>query len=223
MISLIPDVMEAEMKGWVQTLGMQALQLLSLPSAYDPGSGLTKRVIAIAGESGSGKSTTATYLKTYLEQQGWGVQILHMDHYFKLPPIQNHNAREQNIAHVGMQEVNLALLQRHVWSFHNMVADIVVPSPKPHEDAFEKREVVLEGAQILLIEGTYVLNLKGIDLRIFLEHTYHETYERRLARNRDIMTPFVEQVLAIEHELIQAQKPLADILISTDYNIKLAL
>ena len=63
--------------------------------------------------------------------------------------------------------------------------------------------------RMLVVEGTYVLGLENLDVRIFLEATYADTLARRRARARDADTPFVEKVLAIEHEAIGRQSALA--------------
>ena len=47
-------------------------------------------VIAIGGESGSGKSSTALSLQNELSEKGLRCLTLHMDSYFKLPPKDNH-------------------------------------------------------------------------------------------------------------------------------------
>ncbi len=70
---------------------------------------------------------------------------------------------------------------------------------------------------MLIIEGTYVLPLKDMDIRIFLRATHEETRERRRARNRDIDAPIVDSVLRIEHTVISPQMQLADIVIDRDF------
>ena len=63
------------------------------------------------------------------------------------------------------------------------------------------------------VEGTYALLLAGLDLRVFLEATYEDTRARRKARARDVDSPFVERVLAIEHEIVARQIAVADVVI----------
>jgi hypothetical protein len=64
-----------------------------------------------------------------------------------------------------------------------------------------------------------VLGLDDLDLRIFLDATYDDTRDRRRARARDIDAPFVEQVLAIEHEIIARQAARADLIVDRDFAI----
>ena len=57
------------------------------------------------------------------------------------------------------------------------------------------------------------------DIRIFLAATSDDTRERRRARNRDIEAPVVDEVLAIEHRIIAAQREMADIVVDRDFRI----
>jgi hypothetical protein len=59
--------------------------------------------------------------------------------------------------------------------------------------------------QVLIVEGTYVLMLDDLDVRVFLEATHEDTHERRMARNRDIWEPIIDTILGIEHRLIAPQ------------------
>jgi len=59
--------------------------------------------------------------------------------------------------------------------------------------------------------------LRGIDARVFLEVTHEETRERRRVRNRDIDAPVIDQILAIEHDIIVEQAEQADIVIDRDF------
>ena len=74
-------------------------------------------VIAVAGESGSGKSTTATRLGRALSNAGVRAGLIHQDDYFLRPPRTNHEYRLLDLAHVGPHEVNLDLLQTHLDAF----------------------------------------------------------------------------------------------------------
>jgi uridine kinase len=75
-------------------------------------------VIAVAGESGSGKSTTATWLGRALSDGGIPTGLIHQDDYFFLrPPRANHEYRLLDLRHLWPHEVNLELLQAHVDAF----------------------------------------------------------------------------------------------------------
>ena len=48
--------------------------------------GRARRVVGVAGESGSGKSVTASSLARELGAMGHAALVLHQDDYFVLPP-----------------------------------------------------------------------------------------------------------------------------------------
>jgi uridine kinase len=74
----------------------------------------------------------------------------------------------------------------------------------------------------LVVEGTYVLGLDDLDVRVFLEATHVDTADRRRVRNRDIAEPFVDQVLAVEHEIIRRQTERADLLVDREFAMRAA-
>jgi uridine kinase len=180
---------------------------------------MTKLVIAIAGESGSGKSVTALCLKKSLEDSGRKVVVLHLDDYFILPPLTNHQARLENITAVGPQEVHLDLLQQHVDDFRKQEKYIERPIVDYRQNRFDNHPLILDKFDCLIVEGTYSFFLKNIDFRVFLDRTYIETKQQRDARGRDSQDPFVEKVLAIEHEIIRPAIALADMVLDKNYKL----
>lgn len=188
----------------------------SLLALLDDALGLATRerpVIGIAGESGCGKSATAASLARELDAAKRPAMVLHQDDFFRLPPRANHAHREADIAWVGPKEVNLALMESAIEAFRERADDVPLPTVDYAADRFEMRPVSFGAARVLVVEGTYALLLAGLDLRVFLEATYEDTRTRRKARARDVDSPFVERVLAIEHEIVARQIAVADVVI----------
>ncbi len=179
----------------------------------------TRTVIAVAGESGSGKSVTALDLAAVLNRDGIGTAIIHQDDYFLRAPRTTHEFREQDITSVGPQEVQMDMILRHISAFRAGEPSITSPTVNYSANRFDTRAIVLDGCEVLVVEGTYVLMIDDADVRVFLQATYEATADARRARNRDIDAPFVTQVLEIEHSIIARQIELADIVISRDYAI----
>ena len=187
----------------------------------DFGVGHTGRaIIAIAGESGSGKSVTATGLSHELTAAGIRTGVLNQDNYFHRPPRTNHEHRLLDLQHVGPHEVNLDLLQSHVDAFREGQSVILGPRVDYPANRFVVQEHDFSTLAALIVEGTYVFRLRGIDVRIFLEATHEDTRERRRVRARDIDAPIIDQILAIEHDLIAPQAALAHIVIDRDFVIR---
>lgn len=179
----------------------------------------TKLTIAIGGESGSGKSTTAYCLQQELINQGFNSVVLHMDSYFKLPPKDNHKQRKISLDFVGPQEVNLEELNDSLISFKENICEIQVPIVSYEENKFTNREIDLSSIDVMIIEGVYSFMLENIDLKVFLERTYKDTYQNRIKRTRENHEPLIESILEIEHKIVRTLKSNADYIIGKDYSL----
>lgn len=175
--------------------------------------------ISIGGESGSGKSTLAMALKKTLDNKRYHTAVLHMDDYFHRPPADTHNLRLEDTANVGLGEVNLPLIQKHIIAYKEGAKILTKPLVHFQENKIASESLTFSDPSILIIEGTYVTGLKNIDAKVFLTRNFKDTYEARMSRGRDQGTNFVEEVLAIEHQLIAPHSGLADILIDKNYQI----
>ena len=180
-------------------------------------------VIGVAGETGSGKSATAVALARELTELDVPSGVLHQDDYFLRPPRVNHAHRERDLAHVGPHEVNLALMARHVAEFRAGRAVDDAPLVDYPNDRFLTRRLDWAPLAVLVVEGTYVLMLDDLDVRVFIEATHEDTAERRRARNRDVDAPFVRDVLRIEHEIIARQAAVAHLVVDREFGVRRAL
>jgi len=179
----------------------------------------TRVVVAVAGESGSGKTATARKFALACEQGNVRTVQINQDNYFHLPPRTNHEQRAQSLSHVGPHEVNLALISEHIAAFRAGVSEVAGPLVDYPGNRFTTQTLSFADATVLVVEGTYVLQLESIDVRVFLQATHHETEVRRKERNRDIDDPFVTQVLAIEHDIISRQAAVADVMVDAEFRI----
>ena len=179
----------------------------------------SRTVIAVAGESGSGKSVTAMSLARELSAGGYVTEVLHQDDYFVRPPAVNHAHRVADLASVGPQEVDFDRLRAHVAAFRRGETGVVVPRVNYGADQFISEPRDFHDVRILVVDGTYVLAQVDADIRIFLDATSDDTRERRRVRNRDIEAPVVDQVLAIEHQIIAPQRNIADIIIDREFRL----
>lgn len=199
-----------------RSLAAVVIERLGLPKT-------TRVVIAVAGESGSGKSTTAAGLALELGTAGIRATVVHQDNYFIRPPRTNHEYRVRDLGSVGPHEVNLDLLQSHVDAFVGGASSVDAPAVDYPGNRFVTQRLDFSNVAALVVEGTYVFRLKRIDVRIFLEATHQDTRERRRIRNRDIDAPVIDQILAIEHEIIAEQARQADVLIDRDFGVRVDL
>lgn len=193
-----------------------------LLSAFDIDLRLPKRVIAIAGESGSGKTHMAAAIEKAFEARGQKSMLLHMDDFFKLPPALNHQNRLADLHNVGPKEVDLLRLQSCISEFKNGAQFIKTPLVHYYENQIEEIEQEILNVEVLIIEGTYSFYLEKIDFHLYMSRTFEQTRSLRAQRNRgaESQDPFIEQVLEIEHQLITAKKSKANAWVDFDFNLK---
>lgn len=179
-----------------------------------------KFVITIAGESGSGKSETASALSGLLSEKGIASAILQQDDYFVYPPRTNAAMRRRDIGHVGTSEVRLTLLDENLREVLEGRNDIEKPLVFFDEDEITTETVELQEIKVVIVEGTYTTLLKNVHRRVFIDRTYVDTREARKRRERDEQDEFLETVLRIEHGIISSHRLQADIIVSKDYEAR---
>lgn len=175
--------------------------------------------VTVAGESGSGKSETATAIKEALEKRGLTAQVLQQDDYFVFPPKTNDGRRRADISWVGPGEVRLDLLNEHLKAAREGTLAISKPLVLYEEDRITEEELSLAGVDVVIAEGTYTTSLEEVDTRVFIQRNYKDTLQARQRRGREKFDPYIERVLEIEHELISRQGLNADVLIGRDFEV----
>ncbi len=178
-----------------------------------------KYIITIAGESGSGKSEISESLFQLLSEKNIKSFIFQQDDYFVYPPQTNAEIRRKNIDHVGLSEVNLALLDQHLNSIFQKKNEIDKPLVIFDEDRISNEIVHFNEIKVIIVEGTYTTTLQNVSKHIFIDRTYIDTRESRKKRARETQNDFLEKILKIEHKIISSQKIFADLIVTNDYNV----
>lgn len=196
-------------------LSKQLIQRINKKGILD----MERPVVAVAGESGSGKSVTAKCLQAELAKHNISSVILHQDGYYKLTPKENHNKRKEDISWVGKDELQLDLIQRHINKFKDGAKKIEVPVVDYSMNQICTTETFIKDIDVLIVEGVYAFFLEDLDFKIFMSRTYKDTIEKRRERLREEYDPFVEQVLEIEHNIVKQHKEKADVIVQKDYSV----
>ncbi|MDR6516231.1 uridine kinase family protein [Chryseobacterium camelliae] len=176
-----------------------------------------KIAVGIAGESGSGKSVTAFALQKVLQEISIKSLVLQMDDYFTLPPKTNHENRLLSLDNIGPHEVNLKKLSGNIKDFKKGMPIIEKPLVHYRENSIRTEALEVEECKVIIVEGTYILELEDFDYKIFIDRNYKDTYKNRMQRNRDEQSDFVEKVLDIEHRIIRNFKNNADLILDKNY------
>jgi uridine kinase len=179
-------------------------------------------VIAVAGESGSGKSEMAAALAECLSQDGIMSVTLGQDDYFVLPPKANDARRRSDPDWLGPHvEVRLEVMQSNIDAAVAGASQIDKPVIDYDANAVTTEVVGLGGIKVVIAEGTYVSLLRHIDCRVFIGRNRLDTLEHRKKRNRggEAHDAFVEGVLGLEHKIIAGHRQLADFVITRDFEV----
>ena len=156
--------------------------------------------ISVAGQSGSGKSETATAIARALEPHGIKSVIFQQDDYFVYPPKTNDAARRNDISWVGTQEVRLDLMDEHLEAFSKGVSRIEKPLVDYENDTILSESMETGDARVGIADGTYTTLLQNVTCRVFIDRDYLDTRAHREKRRRDEseLDPFIDQVLEIK-------------------------
>ncbi|MFC1570401.1 glycosyltransferase [Candidatus Omnitrophota bacterium] len=186
-------------------------EILSSPDKY---------VITVSGESGSGKTEVSHEIAKCLSQNGIKSITLHQDDYFKLPPKTNYAARRKKLSIVGMGEVRISLLNKHIKLFKtNETSSFKKPLVDFNKDIIKEETLRCKSAKVMIIDGTYAGGLKHVDKKIFLSRNWRDTLSARRERKRDQLDDYDEKILAIEHRIISQHKKDANIVLKKNYKI----
>jgi uridine kinase len=71
----------------------------------------------------------------------------------------------------------------------------------------------------MIIEGLYALKAEA-DLRILIDLTFQETKNMQRKRGKEDVNEYRWQVLEQEHRAVQSLRPLTDLLVTKDFNLK---
>ncbi len=177
-------------------------------------------IVAISGESGAGKSELSHSLALLLKKQGQRVKILHTDNYYKIPPnIRTQWRKENGVKKVGYKEYDWKLLNRNIKEFKEG-REALMPCVDIVSKQTDKLITNFSDIDILVVDGLYAIKIKDIDLRVYIDLTYHETKKKRGSRGKEVNDEFRFQVLEMEHQNMLALKSKADLIVDGNYEVK---
>jgi len=181
-----------------------------------------KVIIAVGGESGSGKSEIAHVTSDNLFKSSFELQsfILHVDDFFLLPRKERNKLRlESRFESVGVDEIDRDELEGIVKKFLADRNTVHIPIYDILSSVKHELVVDFQGIPVLIAEGLYA-NLIDADYSAFIDRTYHDTKKFQAERGKEVMDEFRMGVLEKEHQAVSQLKNKADIIIDKDYALK---
>jgi len=179
-----------------------------------------KFIVAISGESGSGKTELAHVIARGLREHGIFAKPIHIDNYYKVLPLERKQWRIDNVIEecVGYDEYDWGTIKRNIDEF-KQGAEAIMPCVDLVTEQVDTLITDFKDVDMLIIDGLYAIKTEEADLRVFIELTYHETKKAQTDRGKEPQNEYRWAVLEQEHKMVQAMRHSADLLITMEYEV----
>jgi len=181
-----------------------------------------KYIVAISGESGSGKTELAHVIAKGLRKHGIFAKPMHTDNFYNTHPLKRREWRSkegiENV--VGYNEYKWNEIYQVIHEFkNNQVSEM--PCVDLVTEQVDKLTTDFNEVDMLIVDGLYAIKTEGIDLSIFIDITYLETKEKHTkdSRGKEVMDEVRWDTLEQEHIMVNALKPMADLIITKEYDV----
>ena len=178
-----------------------------------------KVILAVGGESGSGKTEIAHEIARKLKNQGTPAKIMHIDNYYLTSPLERTPWRQEHgIKSIGYSEYDWDTITRNLTEFHEDEDQVIMPCIDLLTDQEDQLITSFKGIKYLIIEGLYAIQAAA-NLKVLIDLTYHETKKAQFERGKEPTNDYRWQVLQREHEVVQSLRPQADLLVNKDFSV----
>lgn len=178
-------------------------------------------IVGISGESGSGKSELSHALGKELKAHNIRVKVIHTDNYYKIQPLLREEwRRNKGFEMIGHDEYDWVKIKKTIRDFKEE-QECMMPCVDLIPEQVDRLLVDFTKIDLLIVDGLYAIKAPDIDLRIFIDLTYHETKINQIIRMKEAMTDFRLNILEREHQAVSSLRPMADYIIDKAYQLKL--
>lgn len=179
-----------------------------------------KFIVAISGESGSGKSELTHVVAKDLRKQGIFAKPIHVDNFYNTLPLKRTEWRIKNGIEkvVGLSEYKWDEIDRVIDDFKNGRKSSM-PCVDLVTEQVDKLTTDFQNVDMLIIDGLYAINTDRVDLRVYIELTYHETKKAQKDRGKEPQNEYRMRVLEQEHQQVLSIKHKADLFVNMDYKV----
>ncbi len=181
-----------------------------------------KVIVAVGGESGSGKSEVAHEISNNLNRSSRGIKsfILTFDDFYIFPRKERNKLRlKTNFESVGLSEVDQVELKYIVTKFKKDAGLTLIPIYDIRTNIQHRLVVNFQDIPVLIIDGLYANSLYA-DYNVFIERSYRDTLDFQKERGKEAMDDFRQSVLEKEHEAVMKLVKNANFIITKDYKLK---
>ncbi len=176
-------------------------------------------IVAIAGESGSGKSELAHALGKSLKENHIRVKVIHTDNYYKIQPLLREEwRRNKGFDKIGHDEYDWIKIRKTIRDFKEE-QECMIPCIDLIPEQVDKLITDFSKIDLLIIDGLYAIKAPDIDMRVFIDLTYHETKINQIIRMKEAMSDFRMGILEKEHQAVVALKTSADLIVDKSYQV----
>ncbi len=176
-------------------------------------------VIGISGESGSGKSELAHALGQILKDNHVRVKIIHTDNYYKIQPLLREEwRRNKGFDKIGLGEYDWIKIRKTIRDFKEE-QECMIPCIDLIPEQVDKLITDFSKIDLLIIDGLYAIDAGDVDMRVFIDLTYHETKINQIIRMKEALSDFRESILEKEHQAVASLKPKADLIVDKSYQV----
>ncbi|MCF6341906.1 MAG: hypothetical protein L3J31_03775 [Bacteroidales bacterium] len=179
-----------------------------------------KFIVAISGESGSGKSELTHVVAKEMRKHGIFAKPVHIDNFYNTLPLERTQWRIKNGIEkvVGPGEYKWDEINRVINDFKNSRTSSM-PCVDLVTEQVDTLTTDFKDIDMLTIDGLYAIKTQGIDLAVFIGLTYHETKKAQKDRGKEPQNEYRMRVLEQEHRQVQLLKPKADLFVNMDYRL----
>jgi uridine kinase len=178
-----------------------------------------KYIVAISGESGSGKSELSHSLAKLLKPEKIRVKVIHTDNYYKVPPLlRSEWRRTQGPENIGLNEYDWNLIDQNIREFKED-REAMMPCIDIIPEQIDKLITDFKKVDLLVVDGLYAIKTDHVDLRVFIDLTYHETKMTQIIRGKEPMNEWRSIVLEREHLSVESLKSMADLIVNKNYDV----
>jgi len=176
-------------------------------------------IVGISGESGSGKSELAHALGKLLKDSHVRVKVIHTDNYYKIQPLLREEwRRNKGFDQIGLGEYDWIKIRKTIRDFKEE-QECMIPCIDLIPEQVDKLITDFSKIDLLIVDGLYAINSPDVDMRVFIDLTYHETKINQIIRMKEAMSDFRTTILEKEHQAVVSLKPMADLIVDKSYQV----